>query len=345
MRGKTNTFVGLDVLKTVAVIGVILNHTLPDSGKIVSFLYSFGIYMAVPVFMVISGFLFSYVSEKKHTVSVLSWFRPNIFLKRLFTYALPFFIILAGECFFLNSWSVEFILKIIPTGGVLASGSYYIPVFFQFLICFPFLYKLSNRPNLGTAVMVAIWFLFECGMVHLRGGAYLYRLCFLRYLPFVWGGILLWRYPWFINLIPKLCVLSLLYITLLWTHSYQPSLFFGWHATSGLTAGYAVFLVWLFLKVFQKMPPIPYWLNIGRATWFIFLFQMFFLKFLRHLPFFSKCTKTEVFFCCFFGGILFFYAYELLIFLFKKTYSVLLTRKNKRKQDDFMDLSSFGGSF
>lgn len=318
---KQHDLVGLDILKALAIISVILNHLLPNSGFGISFLYAYGIYMAVPVFMVISGYLFSYVSDIKETGTLLSYFRPGVFGKRLFAYAFPFFIVLLCECLFLQKFSIRFFLSLILTGGVHSPGNYYVPVFFQFLIIFPFLYQLSKIPQFGTFVVLILWIVFEHEILQIREGV-LYRFLFFRYLLFVWGGILLYKCPWFIRTVPKLAVLSLLYITLLFNH-YKPAWFYGWAATSGLTAGWDLFLVAVFMKMFQKMPPLPLICNIGRQTWHIYLFQMFYLRFIGHLPLFAQFSRSEHFFCCLIGGVLFYCFCRFLLYVFRKIYAFL----------------------
>lgn len=300
-------FPGLDLLKSIAIICVILNHTLPQEGVIIKLLYHYGIYMAVPVFMVVSGFLMCHVWKRHHILGIKDYFSVPRFFNRLKGYVIPYIIYLFFECLCLHNFNFSFLCKMFITGGF-GAGSYFAPVFFQFLVLFPFLYKLARFPQVGTLVILVITLFYETWIAKMLGEG-LYRLIFLRYLLLCWCGILLYRYQINYRLICKWCLLSLLYVTIVYCR-FSPPFVYSWFLTSWMVSGYALWIVWAFLHI-QNVPFVLKKINIGRQTWFIYLFQIIYLWRLNSwFPTVIQPKWVQTALGCCIGGVLFFYAYQ-----------------------------------
>lgn len=160
-----------NILKGIAIWFVIINHV----GWITEFdkrPFSLWIYVAVPIFVVITGYHYALSMigledvakangfEESYTNNILKWYSGKKFLKKILKVLVPYsimFIIwliyrkmITGN--FLTggiSQTVSFFLR----GGT-GPGSYYTPVILQFLIIFPCFYFLIQKDWFKGAFLV-----------------------------------------------------------------------------------------------------------------------------------------------------------------------------------------------
>lgn len=88
----------LDVLKGIMIIFIIITHfhfVYPDDYQRYGFYY--WIDMAVPVFMIITGYLTAQSLEKRSVMSLKQAWAPGIVVPRLIRFLIPFVFALAVE--------------------------------------------------------------------------------------------------------------------------------------------------------------------------------------------------------------------------------------------------------
>ena len=152
----------LDYLKAICVIMVIITH-YDWSDKSTPF-FTMLINMAVPVFMIISGYNFAMSNKKKTNGKFRKMYEWRFLKSKLIRFLVPFFTvclieiaILAVEDKNINPFRI-FVL------GAYGPGSYYVPIMIQLLVIFPVIYKMVERS--------AKWGIFLSGMANL-----LFEIC------------------------------------------------------------------------------------------------------------------------------------------------------------------------
>lgn len=111
----------LDIIKGIMIIFIIIAHfnfIYPDDFR--KFGFFFWIDMAVPVFMIISGFLVAIKLEKKSIASLKQAWASELIFPRMLRFLVPFFITITLEIIFLlivDKKGVLEIIRIIVQGG------------------------------------------------------------------------------------------------------------------------------------------------------------------------------------------------------------------------------------
>lgn len=155
ISATTDRLLSLDILKGLAAIAVIVNHISWIGINKSIFLYRFWVSPAVPVFVVITSFLYSRTFIK---IGFDSWYsKENFrhFAKRfgpaaLLILVLQFFIEVVR-----HSIPVSEFIRMILIGGLYGPGGYYVSILLQFICIFPFFFKLSyQKPLLGFVLIV-----------------------------------------------------------------------------------------------------------------------------------------------------------------------------------------------
>ncbi|AGA70598.1 acetyltransferase, fucose-4-O-acetylase [Desulfitobacterium dichloroeliminans LMG P-21439] len=286
--------VHLDYLKAICIIFVVITHTAISSDLRIRFLFPFYIDMAVPIFMIISGYTYSMSLENRSIHSVLEWFEAKNFSDKFLRIFSPFIIAFLIEIVDkvgiknIIDLRININLKSIAIGfltGGWGPGSYYFPVLIQLLIIFPFIYFLIKQKNtVGITYIVLIQFLFEITIQLLKIPVSAYRLMFLRYLGCVMIGVIYYLYKDVIKDVLKsntilhiLFSVGFVFIFSLRYLGYKPLIFKFWPTTSFPSAFYAFTLVYIFSKVdiTQFSIVLHNVLSIlGKSSYHIFLVQM-----------------------------------------------------------------------
>ncbi len=159
----------VDVMKGICIIMVMLTHvtTIPTATRKL-ILYPFTILPAVPMFLMLSGFVFTMTECAKlknpdDPYDVGSWFEKETFFRRFNRFLIPYLIADVLICVFLvllcnvRWFRFETLWKIFVFGGR-GPGGYYILLLFQFLILFPFmLYGFKKQPLAFSLFTVSFW--------------------------------------------------------------------------------------------------------------------------------------------------------------------------------------------
>lgn len=314
----------IDYLKAIAVILVILTHALSKKQRL-KIGGPFWISMAVPIFMVLSGFTNSLSADKNKFDSLGDYFTKEELFSKLSRVLQPYLIIvllelligisqkvLFGTGRFL-SFSLTDFIRYILTGGT-TPGSYYILILIQFIFIFPFMHRIYKRIGKKSIILFfAIHLTFDLFANYLPISGRYYRILIFRYLAFIIMGIALYYSTHKIKQATKwFAVFSLIYIS---TYAYLgqvPKAFSKWTNTSLPTVFWAVALVLLGMTYLEKEKTTKVMnllSRVGRASYHIFLIQKLLFgfglnKFFRSMnPSILSSSTIAILLCCFLGII------------------------------------------
>lgn len=133
----------LDYLKAICVIMVIITHyEWEDKG---SPFFTMVINMAVPVFMIISGYNFAMSNRKKTDGNLRKMYAWEMIKPKLIRFLVPFFTVCIIEIIILMIEDKHINPPRIFLLGAYGPGSYYVPIMIQLLVIFPIIYKLVEK--------------------------------------------------------------------------------------------------------------------------------------------------------------------------------------------------------
>lgn len=292
---ERNRFV--DVMKGILIIFVLLLHSSLNGAARLTLGFPFWANMAVPAFLLLSGYVCALSFQKKNITTLRAAYAPKGLFRRLIRFLVPFTI-----AYFLE-WIVFRIFKVylvnIVTYGLRAAfvdyilggkgqGSYYFPIMVQFVFLFPCLYLAIRKWKMGgLAGAFLVNALYEL-VKNLTGMSdYSYRFLIFRYLFVIAAGVYVAFFqpkrPGIKFLLAASLAAGLGFIILFSYTSYQPRLVTMWTTTSFPTGLY-VFAVFGFLLPRIKGGCKPLEIT-GKASFNIFLIQMIYYNFAdRILP-------------------------------------------------------------
>lgn len=278
----------INILKGICILSVIILHLDFTAKQRLNFFFGYHLDMAVPVFMIISGYLYSFSAERCNISTISDWFKINNFLRKVKRLSIPFLFIfilqiLYSILFMHVAWSVYNPIKLVTdfVSGGYGPGSYYFPVMLQLLLIFPLmLIPFKKHPRITIVVIILLNLIYELLQNQINIRPWLYRLLFFRYITHVLMGMSFYKYK---DKIPPHVIAILFFIgcqyVLCTQYLGHPSkLFTQWTETALPTAFYALPLVYMYMYNFDFKET---WLlkkvaMIGKASWHIFLVQMFY---------------------------------------------------------------------
>lgn len=278
----------IDLLKGFAVLSVIYLHSgfSVETSKMVLAPFLFN--LAVPIFMIISGFTYSIsLSKLQNENSILKvYYNPHNLYKKLIRILPCYLIIFAAELIavpytFTDGKSILKFFYYLFTGGYVFPGSYYIPVLIQLILIFPLLKMLYNKLKEKSFIPVAAaQIIYEIAIYYCNIPSRYSRLLIVRYLAFILGGIFIFdkykgkeiKHKWAYIIS---AVLGAGYIILTGYFDYQPKIIFReWTGTALPTALYLLPVILLLLFKFTDIKIKPVFTLPGRASYHIYLLQM-----------------------------------------------------------------------
>ncbi len=293
----------LDILKGICIIFVVMTHFWWPSEMRKQLLFPFWIDMAVPVFMVVSGYTNASSFKKYRINNMEEAYNTEFFWKRVVRFTSPVLIVLFLEemvYFFLwkttslKRWIVDF-----SRGGV-GPGSYYYPIMLQFILFFPFLWFLIKRnPKRGLITCFILNLIYEILQPAWNVTDEVYRLVGLRYIFAIAFGCFLFFYK---KEIKKrwLClslVLGFTYILATMYFGYQPEIMIYWTGRTMIAVFWIIPVCYL---LFWKLGNIRCRIleKLGKASYHIFLTQMVFYNFCSGLMQQLIPNKLAALLCC-----------------------------------------------
>ena len=275
----------LDYLKAICVIMVIITH-YDWSDKSTPF-FTMLINMAVPVFMIISGYNFAMSNKKKTNGKFRKMYEWKFLKSKLIRFLVPFFTvclieiaILAVEDKNINPFRI-FVL------GAYGPGSYYVPIMIQLLVIFPIIYKMVERSaKWGIFLSGMANLLFEICVIVFDMDKYYYRLSIGRYLLLIAFGCHLYLHPEHrLKKRQLICMffIGMSYIIAVYGLDKEFVIFGYWKTTAMPIAFYIFPIIVLFFRKFYHLT-IPGSAGrlltlIGQASYHIFLVQMVYYHF------------------------------------------------------------------
>lgn len=176
----------LDFYKGICILFVIITHHAwtPDQRKLL--LFPFWIDMAVPVFMVITGYVNTMGFHQKRT-KLKDAYHPREILGKWMRFLVPFtFVlvlqILAKVLMGQRVTPIGVIKAFIGSGGF-GPGAYYFPIMLQVIMMFPLVWFVTSKyKGYGLIGCFLANILFELVKTAIRMPTPVYRLCALRYI-------------------------------------------------------------------------------------------------------------------------------------------------------------------
>lgn len=145
-----------DIAKGIAVLMVIVTHYSWSESERLQYLFPFWISMAVPVFMIISGYLSAASFERNQINRMDEAYAPSMLMRKFIRYTIPFLIAYMTELVFDSVvHGVPSIGKMIKNGikgGIGGAGTYYYPILVQFIFVFPVIYFIIKKKKHGLII-------------------------------------------------------------------------------------------------------------------------------------------------------------------------------------------------
>ncbi len=279
----------LDIIKGVCILFVIITHYDWQESERSSLLFPFWIDMAVPVFMVISGYA-NAASYKQNQIQCLADIYSFRFLiKKLLRFTIPFSIIyilevfieicMEGNLLFNGSFSYINIFTCFLSGGW-GPGSYYYPIMIQFVFVFPIVYFVIKRNHtLGFVFCLLANAIFEILQYSYGMNESFYRLLLFRYLMLIAFGCFLYQNREKIFRLSGGIVslaIGASFIILFVYKNHPPVFITYWTSTCWIAGLYVLPILTMLIKLDFRCTVLE---MLGRASYNIFLVQMVYYKF------------------------------------------------------------------
>lgn len=268
----------IDLVKGICIIFVIITHYKWDKYERLKFCFPFWIDMAVPVFMIISGFVYTKSFAKKQISNLDEAYAIDTLISKIIRYSIPFLIIfIFEEIVFIRIDMVQqsmFQVVVAFINGGIGRGSYYYPIMMQFIFFFPLVYELVRKRGFcGVIICGFINFVYELLKFSYGMNEECYRLLIFRYTLLISYGCWLAMDDYVrhhkVAAVCFICGFS--YIVFYKYLGFQPTITQYWTGTSFLACLFIIPLsAPLILNKFRC-----YVLEvIGKASYNIFLVQM-----------------------------------------------------------------------
>ena len=265
----------IDLIKGVCIVFVIVTHAQWSTEERQVYLFPYWIDMAVPVFMIISGYVNSLSYQRKR----ISSFGDAYSLKNIFSsmirYSIPVGITLLIELAFIVIYKET--VDVIPfclRGGD-GPGSYYYPIMVQFIFVFPIIYFIIQKYDVcGFIICGFINCIYEILQTAYGMNVDCYRLLFFRYIFAASFGCFLVLKKGTVKKIYKILLffIGFIFITAVGYWNYTPHTVSKWIGTSWIASMY---IMPLFPFALKKLNKRCIFLEImGKASFNIFLAQI-----------------------------------------------------------------------
>lgn len=283
-----------DVLKGILILFVIILHSDISYSIRVRAGFPFWASMAVPAFMLISGYVSAISMEKLGDHGVEKAYEPRQLRRKLLRFVIPFGIAFVAEWIIFRVAGLYlvgpreyglFALLLDFIRGGKGQGSYYFPIMIQFVFVFPAIYYVIKKYNFkGLMTCFVANGIYEIIKIAFGMADYEYRFLLFRYLFIIAAGCYIAVGKW--REMKKRTLLSLslvsvilgLGFTYLFSYTnYVPKVIIFWKETSFAACLYLIPLfAWMLTRVHFTCKPLEY---IGKASFNVFLVQMVYFNF------------------------------------------------------------------
>lgn len=276
----------VDFIKGVCIIFIVVTHCNFNDIERLKYLFPFWIDMAVPVFMVLSGFVYGKSFQRKRISSFDDAYSWDYIIEKITRYTIPFAFV----------FGIELLLSVINNQGInifqigfdflcggYGPGSYYYPIMIQFIFLVPVIFiTVDKHGHKGLVIFGIINFIYEVLKRAYLMNAECYRLLCFRYIFLIAYGCYLSKIGYKRNKKYELLVatVGMVYIVIFRYLGYTPIVTNFWSGTS----------FWAVLLIIPLVDPL---INskvrnnaietIGKASYNIFLTQMIWYNELGHI--------------------------------------------------------------
>ena len=306
-----------DLLKGLAILFVVITHFSWTDDQRLWLLFPFWIDMAVPIFMIVTGYLSAKSFSRRGLTGFVSPYKPRDLIRRWLRLILPAIPIYIAQLIF------QFVFMSRDNGIIwfltseFVPGSYYFHIMIQSVLLTPAIFWLVSKYNVkGLLACFIINLCFEVLQTVFHLSPEIYRLCLLRYVFALGYGcyIFIGKGARDKNTIISLAssfIIGILYILTFQYLGGVPIFTKQWTKTSMFVILYVAPLIALsFLKPDRLKCSVLE--RLGRASYDIYLVQMFFYAYVSSKVYTMIGNPivqmlASVFLCCGFG-----YVYHLL---------------------------------
>ena len=310
---KRNPF--LDIVKAACILFVIITHDKISESFRLKTLFPFWINMAVPMFMIISGYVYAISFERNKISEIHEAYALNFIMPKFIRYTVPFILAylveLADEIFIRHNYSVASWIFHFFNGGI-GPGSYYYPVLLQFLFIYPVIYFVVRRYDFkGLLLCFAMNAVFEFFQRVWGCGGGFYRMLMFRYIFVIAFGSWLYQRKEKTSAIWKIFsfAVGVIFIILYCYLKVKPKIIIYWTATCFLACLYLLPIAdFLITKTHISCKPAEL---LGKASFNIFLSQMVYFNYM--VGFVRKIIPVHIFQLlahigiCVISGLLFYF--------------------------------------
>lgn len=276
----------IDVLKGICIIFIVFTHASWTPEQNLKLLFPFWIDMAVPFFMLVSGYVYTKSFQKNKIETLDSAYNKKYLLKNFIRYTIPYFVAFAIDFCVQVIWYIRnpvgikgfFVHEIaLFLQGGNGPGSYYYPAMIQIMFLFPIIYVLVKKYNWKGVLIVAFaTFFFEVLKFPYMENEGQYRLLLFRYFMLIAFGSYfamnkMNRKHW-ILLFVGFCFIILFRYT-----NYSPKIFKWWTGTSMFPVVFIIPIFGFLVEKNIKFAPLEI---VGKASYNIFLTQMVYFCYL-----------------------------------------------------------------
>lgn len=276
MDKKQTRYHYIDLLKGICIILVLINHLPWEKRR--NYVFPFIIETAVPLFMMVSGWISAKNYKKKNFMTLSDCYHSSGMIKSIINYSVPLMTLAAAQMVILYVFQNRAydIINILVLGR-LGPGNYYFPCLLQLVVIFPIIYIITLKYNeSGLVFFLFLNILYEFIQVNYELDAGTYRLLVFRYIFCIAFGCYISlnedkKFKWYIGL--GGVVIGVGWIYAIRYLGYQSKYFSSWPLTNVFAALYIAVVFKLFIGIFKKIH-IPLLEYIGKNSYYIFLIQM-----------------------------------------------------------------------
>lgn len=324
----------IDYLKVIAILFIVFTHDPWSVEHAGHPLFTFFIDMAVPIFMVVSGYNYVCSCNRNRANTIRNLYDGTIIWGKAKRFLFPYLITFLGEVLLLvffkhKAYTISSLCLDMIKGGY-GPGAYYTPIMMQFVFIVPLIYVLIHKKR-GWGLVISFFanFIFECLYTYLNIPGAFYARCIFRYLFLIsigitWGEMELRKVNKVIY--TSSFIIGLLYI-LGTCYLWSPIIFTRWTTTSMMVGFYLFPILLVFQRLTQKIE-LPNTMEeslilCSKSTYHIYLVQMVYYfigieRIFGNLPVGLRMLFSIV--ICVSGGCVFYKLLSLLLNRKKRTH-------------------------
>lgn len=186
-----------DIVKGLGILVVITTHFSWKAAERLRYLFPFWVYMTIPAFLIISGYVATASYEKKGIDSMMQAYDKKILVHKYLRYTVPFLFVYAVDvvCHTMEekSFHIKSVILYFFRGGFGGAGTYYYPILLQFIFLFPILYFIIKRYKNGLWICFMLNVAYEISVKVFMISAKSYRLLIFRYILVIAYGCYLYQ--------------------------------------------------------------------------------------------------------------------------------------------------------